>query len=246
MHKIGFFHIAVRNHTATRFVVENVRLHHKKEPYILFSDSGEDFNYLARQYSITTVNDNIRTGPPIGKHGYKLPKILEFLSRFRHACELSQAEYIVMLEDDVLVLREITIPENCDFMGHSQGDRSGNKIHDTVLNYIQEFSKKYDICPVYACGGGSIFKTSIFLDNYEKIIEFYVNRTEHIQKYYPTWGWIDCFMHVYYLLAGATYMVNQNMIDTHNHRPGFDYNLFLQKLPGTVQIVNNFKKYYYE
>lgn len=246
MYKLGFFHIAVRNHQATRFVVDNVRVHHKTEPYILFSDSGEDFSYLAKEYSITIVDDGIRTGPPTGSHGYRLPQILEFFSRFKYACELSGSEYLVMLEDDVLVLKQITVQDNYDFMGHSQGDGSGNVIDTTVSAYIKDFSGQNDIVPVYACGGGSIFKTSIFLDNYEKIIDFYINKTEHIQNFYPTWGWIDCFMHIYYLLAGAKYIKNPYMVDTHNHGPGFDYCAYLEKLPDTIQIVNNFKKYYYE
>ena len=120
MSKLGFFHIAVRNHRATRFVVENVRLHHKTEPYILFSDAGEDFSYLNDEYSVITVSDEIRTGPPVGRCGYRLPQILEFFSRFKHACEISNAEYIVMLEDDVLVLNQITVPDGCEFMGHQQ------------------------------------------------------------------------------------------------------------------------------
>lgn len=243
MSKLGFFHIAVRNHRATRFVVENVRAHHKTEPYILFSDAGEDFSYLASEYSITTVTDEIRTGPPIGSYGYRLPQILEFFSRFKHACEISGAEYLVMLEDDVLVLKQITVPDGCEFMGHIQG---GNIFNSKVADIIKQFSGNYDIVPIYACGGGSIFKTSIFLDNYEKIINFYVNNTDHIQRFYPTWGWIDCFMHIYYLLAGAKYTTNLYMDDTHNHRPGFNYTAYLEKLPDTMQIVNNFKKYYYE
>jgi hypothetical protein len=241
--KLGFFHIAVKNHRATRFVVENVRLHHKTEPYILFSDAGEDFSYLNDEYSVITVSDEFRTGPPVGRYGYRLPKILEFFSRFKHACEISNAEYIVMLEDDVLVLNQITVPDGCEFMGHQQ---LGTIIDPTVADIIKHFSGNYDIVPIYACGGGSIFKTSIFLDNYEKIIDFYIDSTTQIQDFYPTWGWIDCFMHIYYLLAAAKYTTNSCMVDTHSHRPGFDYAGYLERLPDNIQIVNNFKKYYYE
>lgn len=243
MYKLGFFHIAVKNHRATRFVVENVRLHHKTEPYILFSDAGEDFSYLVNEYSVITVADGIRTGPPFGRYGYKLQQILEFFSRFKHACEISGAEYLVMLEDDVLVLKQITVPDGCEFMAHQQ---LGTILDHTVAEIIKYFSGNNDIVPIYACGGGSIFKTSIFLNNYEKIIDFYISNTDHIQKFYPTWGWIDCFMHIYYLMAGAKYTTNPFMVDTHIHRPGFDYTAYLEKLPNDIQIVNNFKKYYYE
>ncbi len=243
MSKLGFFHIAVKNHRATRFVVENVRLHHKTEPYILFSDAGEDFSYLNDEYSVITVSDEIRTGPPIGRYGYRLPQILEFFSRFKHACKVSEAQYLVMLEDDVLVRKQITVPDGCEFMGHAHG---GNIFEPTVGEIVKQFSGNYNLIPGYGCGGGAIFNTSIFLNNYDRIIDFYKQLTTDIQSFYPTWGWIDCFMHIYYLLAGANYNINPNLVDTHNHRPGFDYETYLKQIPETTQIVNNYKKYYYE
>ena len=34
--------------------------------------------------------------------------------------------------------------------------------------------------------------------------------------------------------------------DTHNHHTGFDYEKFMSEMPRDTQIINNYKKYYYE
>jgi hypothetical protein len=35
------------------------------------------------------------------------------------------------------------------------------------------------------------------------------------------------------------------MTDTHHHQPGFDFDVFVDSQPDEIEIVNNYKKYYW-
>ena len=57
---------------------------------------------------------------------------------------------------------------------------------------------------------------------------------------------MDCYMVVYYFLCGKNYSVNPYMTDTHHHQnDGYDYDKFVNEQSEKIEIVNNYKKYYW-
>jgi hypothetical protein len=48
------------------------------------------------------------------------------------------------------------------------------------------------------------------------------------------------------MLCGKDYTINPYMVDTHNHHNnGFDWDGFVESTPKEIEIVNNYKKYYW-
>lgn len=244
MSNISFFHIASVYPTATEKVVANVRKHHPNSFYFLGVDGTDSFEYLAEEYNCTYRYFTKRVGGPVGDYGYRLDAVLEFFSRFREACLKCNTTHIMMLEDDVYLTKPVTIEKHWEMAGHYISH--GNKLHPELMRRISEFTGEECKNDFYGCGGGSIFCTSTFLANYNKVVEWFKQNFDELQTIYPTIGYNDCFMVVYYLLCNRNYTTNSKMTDTHNHKPGFDYEGFISNLSPEIEIVNNYKKYYYE
>ena len=242
---ISFFHIASVYPKATDVIIENVRKHHPNDYYFLAVD-GADKNYfdvaLKHNCDLHVYTDAI--GGPVSPYGYNLKQTLEFLERFHTACENCNTNHIIMMEDDVLIVKPITVNPRWDHVGADT--KVGNILPNIVLDLIQAHSGSRPNPFQYGAGGGSIFNKNVFLVNYSRNIEWFKKHFENIQEYYPTIGYIDCFMNVYYWLCGKRYEGNPHRTDTHNHRPGFDYEAFISNQPSEIEIINNYKKYYYE
>lgn len=244
MSDISFFHIASVYRKATEFVVSNVRKHHPDSFYFLGVDATESFDYLTEPYNLHYRYYTNKVGGPKGDYGYRLEGTLEFLRRFKEACDACKTSHIMMLEDDVILLKPVTVRDEWEHVGADT--KIGNLISYAVLKMIEKHSGKYPNSTQYGAGGGSIFKVSTFIDNYDMIVEWFKTNFDEIQKYYPTIGYIDCFMNIVYFLCGKNYSANTHRADTHNHHAGFDYENFISHLSSDIEILNNYKKYYYE
>lgn len=244
MSSIAFFHIASVYPKATEIIVENVRKFHPNSYYFLGVDNTFSYQQVADKYKTDYKYYHTKVGGPKGDYGYRLDGTIEFLKRFRTACLLSRASHIIMMEDDVLITKPITVDENWEQA--CANIKVGNIIPEVVITMIEEHSGKRPSFTQYGGGGGSIFKVSTFLDNFDKNIAWFEKYFDMIQMVYPTIGYIDCFMNVYYYLCGKDYTANPYLADTHNHRPGFDYETFISNQPPEIEIINNYKKYYYE
>jgi hypothetical protein len=239
---ISFFHIASVYPEATKMVIENTRKHHESDFYFLGVDGLHEYEQVAKDNNCH-LQKYSAIGGPVYPNGYNLEHSLEFLDRFKTACQMATTSHIIMMEDDVLILKPITIDADWE---HACADtKIGNVIPEAVHDLIEKHSGKRPTFKQYGAGGGSIFKVKTFLDYYDTNIEWFKKHFDEIQSYYPTIGYLDCFMNVYYFLSGKDYSVNYRRGDTHNHKPGFDYESFISKLPEDVQILNNYKKFYW-
>lgn len=244
MSNISFFHIASVYPKATVEIVKNARQHHPKGYYFLGVDNTYSYQTVADTYNTDYKFYHTKLGGPQGDYGYRLEGVLEFLARFKTACLLSRSSHIIMMEDDVLIVKPITV--NPEWEQACANIKIGNHIPESVITMIEEHCGKRPTFTQYGGGGGSIFNVSTFLEHYDNNIEWFKKYFQMIQFYYPTIGYIDCFMNVYYYLCGKDYTVNPHLADTHNHRPGYDYESFISNQPPEIEIINNYKKYYYE
>jgi hypothetical protein len=242
---ISFFHIASVYPKATHFAISRVRTFHPNSYYFIAADAVDGYEYLSEEYKTDYRRYSKKLGGPVGDYGYRLDNVLEFLDRFRTACSRCNTSHIMMMEDDVYLNEKITVNKDWEVSCHNI-EPWGNKLPEQLMEKIKIYSDCRPKIGNYCAGGGSIFKVSTFLENYDIIVEWFKRNFEEVQSYYPTIGYIDCFMNVFYYLCGKDYTINPHLIDTHNHKPGFDYELFISTLPDTIQIVNNYKKYYYE
>lgn len=248
MSKIFVFHIGSNNRTATENVVNNILQFHAPEHYLLASDNALSFAEFALSKKMNYTYYNKKLGGPKQPYGYEIDSVLAFLERFREACFMAYAvnriEHVLMAEDDVWLLRPVEVDPKWQMACHNI--TYGNELPKSLLDKIEEFSGVRPSNPHYGGGGGSIYNAKTFLENYDRVTEWFKTHGDYIMKNeYPTFGWIDCFMVVYYFLCGAEYTKNPHLVDTHNHAPGFDYDAFIANQPETVQIINNYKRFYW-
>lgn len=244
MSNISFWHCASIRKNATEQVIANIRKYHTDSYYFLCVDGTESYEKLADKYECDYLFCENKLGYPDANYGYDLNRVLEFLHRFHIACIRCKTDHIMMVEDDVWLLKRVSVDKSWEMACHHI--THGNVIPESVHDLIQQFSGRRPLTKHYCGAGGSIFNVNTFIRNYDIIVEFLKENFEHIQKnLYPTIGWIDCFMVVYFYLAGKNLSVNVNLVDTHNHNPGFDYENFISSLPENIQIINNYKKYYW-
>jgi hypothetical protein len=129
-------------------VLYNVRKYYPNSDIIIFFDGSRNdlelYLQTAEEYNCIVIVRDSEVGY-INKNDsieYNSPKQLEWISRMKLACEMSTAEWVMLLEDDVLLKREI------------------RKWPSTDVGTNRHF---------FRTGGGSIFKRIVFLDSLKKV-----------------------------------------------------------------------------
>jgi hypothetical protein len=129
-------------------VLENVRKYYTDSDIIIFFDSNRvDLDlYLktANEYNCNVVIRDCELGFINRNDSMDInsTKQFEWISRIKLACDMSNAEWVMLLEDDVLLKREIRNWPNSDI--------------GTNREYFRT-------------GGGSVFRRSVFLESIEKV-----------------------------------------------------------------------------
>jgi hypothetical protein len=129
-------------------VLNNVRIHYPTADIFIYMDSFRDdiekYRKISDEHNCKfIVRDNhIFYTHRTDSIDINQPKMLEACNRMLHACENTTTEWILILEDDVLVKREIQTWPKADI--------------GTCRNYFRP-------------GGGSIFNKDVFLDSLKNI-----------------------------------------------------------------------------
>lgn len=129
-------------------VLNNLRKYYPNADVFIYFDphreDTENYRNVANEYncifdvtdnemSYINRNDSVETNEP---------KLTEWLRRLKHTCENTKANWILHLEDDVLIKREIRNWPSADV--------------GTCREYFRP-------------GGGAIFKREVFLDSIKKV-----------------------------------------------------------------------------
>ena len=241
MATISFMHLATAGKSkATDAIIANIRKYYPHSYYFLGSDGIDDLSEIANKYKCDYKFYENRLGYP----SYDSKKVIEWLHRFKYACEQCETSHIMMVEDDVWIKKPLTIDDNWQMVGYDV--KIGNIIPSNIIKSIGTFSGKEPLTNQYGLGGGSIFKVRTFLDNFNLVLEWFTTEYDTFQKEYNPLGYMDCYMLVYYFLCGQDYKPNPYYTDSHHHtNDGYDYDEFVNNQPEHIEIINNYKKYYF-
>lgn len=243
MATISFSHLAsAGKKTSTEKIVQQIRKFYPgtQTYYMVGSDAADDLLDITTKFTCHYKLYDIKLGYP----SYDAHKTIEWLKRFRQACLECRTSHIMMVEDDVWIKKLITVKDEWEMVGGTI--TYGNVIPDNIINSITEFSGKKPLTNYYGCGGGSIFNVSTFLANYDRVIPWFEKNHDIFQNQYSPLGFMDCYMVVYYMLCGKNYTANPYLSDSHHHKnDGYDYDKFVDEQPEHIEIINNYKKYYW-
>jgi hypothetical protein len=166
MKTLGAFHSTYYNKEQFKYAFDNFKRHFPESPYLIYSDMGDDFSEYVDDKTFYKRSD-IRywgTGPN-SYWGDNWDMWHSYFNRLKDACEICNTDYIIVMEDDVLITSKFNIIDDFDFCGPCNA-----KLSPHIISYIEnKIGRK--INPYYGLCGGSIFNSKKFLENYSKIIE---------------------------------------------------------------------------
>ena len=208
------------------FVLENIRKHYPDNYIALLSDCGADYTNLSKKYNTEYFYSKKKLSYPVQPFGWRKDKVIDFLERLYIACLRCNTTHIMYVEEDVIVFKQLVIPDDAEVIGfktcYPDGSKFPNGFPDEFIRITEQFSGVKPNVIGYGAQGGAVLKVDTFINNFYKIKQFLLDNMDHIQdNIYPTAGWIDCFLTWYYLLCGKKYVFNPNYIEVNDR---FDYN----------------------
>jgi hypothetical protein len=129
-------------------VLENLRKHYKDFDVFIYFDSNredvEKYKSIANDYNCFFIVREESMGYMNRNDSYDInkPKMIEWFDRIKYTCENTNAEWVLILEDDVIIKRKIQ---------HWPSKDVGT-------------NREY-----FRVGGGAIFKREVFLDSIKKV-----------------------------------------------------------------------------
>lgn len=236
MASLGFY-IPGFYENASVEVIKNIRKFYPDSSIIISSDAGPDYYNVSKQYDCQFQYYNNNLGYPEMPHGYKKDKALEWLKRFYVACLLCKETHIMCAEDDIAIVNTIHLKDDWEIYAHG----TTNFVHPAVLKLCEDFSGVAPSRPYYGAGGGSIYKVDTFIQNYHRIVNLFEQVFDQIMPHYPTFGWYDCYMTIYYFLCGKEYVINPGIFEIKPLNKNFDLASVDKE---KYQIVHLYKNFY--
>lgn len=249
MPTLGFLNHVSTQPEATEIAYMSIREHHPDAPFFFSVDGVENWD----NYSHPSLYENTEwlfNKEKLGYPPYNRFQIIEWLRRTYIAILKLDCDFVQMVEDDCLIINPIQIDPTWELAGHVITE--GNKIDPFILTEIERISKVKPKTDYYGAGGGSIFKSSTFLENYHRITA-YIKQWWGLYelKYFPQCGYMDCFLNLFYLLCGKDYLPNFKMknLDPHNAEENiisrtYEKEQIEELYKNDFDIIHNWKRYY--
>lgn len=246
---LGFVNQVSNHPHATEISLDSVRMFYPDAPIFLSVDGGGDLQYIEQNIGHPNVEWLFNT-TKLGYPPYSKLQVLEWFKRLYIGVLKLNTDHFMMIEDDVIILNPIKYDSWVECLGHNI--THGNKIPEFIMIEIQRISKQMAVTDYYGNGGGSIFKSSTFIENYHKITKYF-NQWWYLYElnFHPPCGYMDCYMTLFYMLCGKPYTTNERMINLDPHtNHGRDiiahYNIsqITELYADEFDIVHGVKHYY--
>ena len=203
---IGVYHQSYYNKKAFQFAYNSFRKHFPTSPYVIYSDNGDDFSEYVSEYCHYR-HSNVRNYGT-GENAYWRDNVdifINYYTRIKDACELCKTDYMMIMEDDVYVTKSFEITEDFDMVGPCRAKLDSYLIQFITQTIGREFNDHYGMC------GGSMFRTSIFVDNFNTIIDNLRKYQEKLAKESVIASVGDGNLTVQFNLLGYNYKCSQWM-----------------------------------
>lgn len=210
---IGAYIQVFKNDGKADFVINNFRKHFIDSPIFLVSDKGDDFSYLEEKYKVKYIYSNIN----LGKYddGYNKEQTLIWLSRLRESINFCKTDYLLYLEDDVLVRSNNLQLTNTPVTGVTE-----TPIPFTVINFFQNLTGNIFNCHFYGACGGAIYKSDLFIKEYDRIFKMInenwkdISNLQYNENIKVRFGFLDLITPVLFMALGYKYERNINLIES--------------------------------
>lgn len=197
-------------------LIENVRSLYPDAFYMVICDKGDDYLPLCNKYGLEYYHSQRKIGYPDEPYGYPMYSVLEFWERFYLACFRCHTTHLMYLEEDIKILKPITVPDDVEVYGFDTCFPDGSPFScifpDAFVSKIRDFSGITPNVTGYGAEGGTIYKVDTFLEFYPRIREWVLQNFDYVKyNIYPKMGWQDSMGTYFYLLAGKPFTVNPHI-----------------------------------
>ena len=139
------------------------------------------------------------------KFPYNAYRTIEWWKRQKLACEFTGQDYIMILEDDVLVRKPFTLDSTFQLRGVRIGNRFTSRMSQDVKDLTGDDASLYGMC------GGSMYNAETFLSIYDDVIEDIETNMDNMMKEDPTsynmLGAVDANITYHFAKRGYKYEV---------------------------------------
>ena len=208
MIEFGVFYQVYNNERAVRFVLDNFRNHFPNNPVVLISDGGDNFSNVADEYNCkffmreNIFGDSVNNYP---KFPYNAYRTIEWWKRQKLTCEETGQDYVMIMEDDVLVKDTFTLDSTFQLKGVRVGNRFTGRMSHDVRDLTGDEASLYGMC------GGSIYNAKTFLSIYDDVINDIRNNMDRMMEEdpdsYNMLGAVDANITYHFAKRGYKYEV---------------------------------------
>lgn len=227
---------AFRNYKSGEKSLRSLRKHYPNvELFINVDHEGDIENYIKVGQSLNaTVTVNAFQlgycgnfgGRDYGYECWSREATFEWLNGVYRACNKTNSKYMILLEEDDFVLKNISIlTEDFSMAIHPTdpsptGRRRPNFIPSEFLDYSLKLGG-VGRCPGYAAGGGTIFNTKHFIDSWEKAQPHLYRDYDALRNINKIIGWEDFIFQFVMMIGGYEIIQNHNLCE-HWEVPNFN------------------------
>jgi len=210
MSKLGFYMWAYANVESVDYIFDRLRKVYPESEIYLSSDNGEDFSFMIEKYGLTYEHSKESHGPATKPHryGWTATEAKLWLDRIYNACQTLSTDYIMLMEEDILVKDKVRFPAVDIIMIPGWY----NPICEDAMKWIGERGGKTDY-PYYSAGGGTIIKRDTFIRAYDNWMSDFMRDYEDLYNKSMNagcngWGWNDSILAVLFYLENAKISTN--------------------------------------
>jgi hypothetical protein len=236
--QLGFYMWAYANVESVDYAFEKLRISYPDSEIVLSSDNGEDFSYMIDKFKLLFYQHGDSSHGPShssieggGRYGWTANEAKLWLERVYIACKCMTHNFVMLMEEDILVKERFKFPNNDIVM--IPGFK--NPIGKAGLEWIKSRGGCINY-PYYSAGGGTIIKRETFVNAYEKHIDSLIENYESIydscmKEGAVGWGWNDSLVCVLMYAENANFSTELPILETGNEEDN-------------APIIHKFKKFY--
>ena len=236
--QLGFYMWAHSNVESVDYAFSELRKSYPSSELILSSDAGDDMTSLAEKHKAMHYIHGTNSHGPChfsknggGRYGWTIKEARLWLDRLYEACKKMECDYVMLMEEDVLIKERFDFPKVDIIMTPN----FKNRISSEGMKWVRDRGGLGNYC-YYSAGGGSIIKRALFITAYEKHINSFTKEYERIYEASMNegaigWGWNDSIICVLMYAESPIALQELPVIESGNENDN-------------APIIHNFKKFY--
>lgn len=209
MKTVSAFLQTVTHNKSNYTAIKTFRNFHPNSDITIYSDNGDSFDDYSKEFDAKFLIDQHHIDPR-GKLNYD--KLIIYFNRIKQHCLNTNSDYVVILEDDVMTYKEISI--------YPDTECAGPRVNPYSFNLNTYLQNKFNTKDIYGYGmsGGSIFHREKFLYSISS-----VSKLEELKKlnYFDDriCSYSDVGLTLIFQLNGYTYGIWYDVSEKYHNDP---------------------------